>query len=195
MKTDNISINTISIIFRNIRAMFNYSISQEIISSDCYPSRKFKIKQEATLKRSLTMEQLRSLINLNPEKKKKEKLRDIFLLMIYLIGINVKDLLNVKEIVNNRIEYKRFKTGKLYSIKVKAQTWEIINKYKGTEYLLDIPYHENFINLLDNTLKKLGKIKYGEYNKKLITSIEPKLSSYYARHRYFHKHQIINRLN
>lgn len=102
--------------------------------------------------------------------------------MIYLIGINVKDLLNVKEIVNNRIEYKRFKTGRLYSIKIEPEAMEIIKRYRGTEYLLDIPYRENFTNHLDNTLKKLGKIKYGEYNKKLITSIEPKLSSYYARH-------------
>ena len=182
MKTDNISTNTISIIFRNIRAVFNYAISEEIISSDCYPFHKFKIKHEATRKRSLTLEQVRQLIALQPENEKKEKLRDIFLLMIYLIGINVKDLLNVKEIVNNRIEYKRFKTGRLYSIKIEPEAMGIIKRYRGTEYLLDIPYRENFTNHLDNTLKKLGKIKYGEYNKKLITSIEPKLSSYYARH-------------
>ena len=135
-----------------------------------------------TRKRALTIEQLRSLIKLQPETQEKTKIRDIFLLMVYLIGINTKDLLNIKEIVNGCIEYKRFKTGKLYSIKIEPEALDIINKYRGSEYLLDIPYRDNFTNHLDNTLKKLGAVEYGKYNKKLITPIEPKLSSYYARH-------------
>ena len=182
LKSINLAINTISIILRNMRAIFNYAINEEIISFDCYPFRKFKIKHEPTRKRALTIEQLRSLIKLQPETQEKTKIRDIFLLMVYLIGINTKDLLNIKEIVNGCIEYKRFKTGKLYSIKIEPEALDIINKYRGSEYLLDIPYRDNFTNHLDNTLKKLGAVEYGKYNKKLITPIEPKLSSYYARH-------------
>lgn len=182
LKQNNLSTNTISIIFRNIRAVFNYAINENIIPQDCYPFRKYKIKQEATRKRSLTIEQMRALIDLQPETPEKTKIRDIFLLMVYLIGINVKDLLNVEKITNDRIEYKRFKTGRLYSVKVEPEAMEIINKYKGTDFLLDIPFAENFTNRFDKTLKKLGKVEYGGYNKKIITPIEPKLSSYYARH-------------
>ncbi len=62
--------------------------------------------------------------------------RDMFMLMIYLIGINGIDLFNVKALVGDRIEYKREKTGKLYSVKVDPEAMEIINRYRGKEYLL-----------------------------------------------------------
>lgn len=103
--------------------------------------------------------------------------------MIYLIGITATDLLKLKEIRNDRIEYRRAKTNKLYSIKVEPEALAIINKYKGKDYLLDISYRENFVNRFDKTLKKLGAIKIeGVYHKQVITPIEPNLSSYYARH-------------
>lgn len=183
LNNKNLSINTISIILRNLRSVFNYAINENQISADLYPFKKFKIKQEPTRKRSLSVEQVRQLINLRPETKEKEKVRDLFLLMIYLIGINATDLLNLKEVRNGRIEYRRAKTKKLYSIKVEPEALAIINKYKGKDYLLDITYRENFVNHFDKTLKKLGTITTeGVYHKQVITPIEPNLSSYYARH-------------
>lgn len=183
LRNDNISINTISIIFRNIRAVFNYAISEEVISSNCYPFRKFKIKHEQTRKRSLSLEQVRQLISLCPETEEKTKARDLFLLIIYLIGINATDLLNLKEIRNGRIEYRRAKTNKLYSIKVEPEALAIINKYRGNDFLLDIAYKNNFINHFDKILKKLGTVStQGVYHKQIITPIESQLSSYYARH-------------
>ncbi|MDO5760967.1 MAG: phage integrase SAM-like domain-containing protein, partial [Bacteroidota bacterium] len=182
LKQDNLSINTISIILRNMRAVFNFAITNEIISSDCYPFRRYKIKQEETRKRALSLEQMRALINLHCDSDKKSKFRDIFLLMVYLIGINTKDLLNLKEITNGRIEYKRCKTGRLYSIKVEPEAMAIINKYRGSEFLLDIDNRNNFANHFDKVLKKLGNISYDANNRKELVSIEPMLSSYYARH-------------
>lgn len=182
LKQDKLSINTISIIFRNIRAVFNFAISEKTISQDCYPFREYKIKTEKTRKRALSLEQVRALIKLRPETPEKTKTRDIFLLMLYLIGINSKDLLNLTEIYNGRIEYKRAKTGRLYSVKIEPEAMEIINKYRGVEFLLNIAHRDNFTNRFDKVLKKLGKIDYGAYNKQKITPIEPMLSSYYARH-------------
>lgn len=164
----NLQTNTRSIIFRNIRAVFNYAISEGVINYDCYPFRKFKIKNEKTRKRNLTIEQVRQLISLNPDTPEKTKMRDIFMLMMYLIGINTKDLLDAKEIVNGRIEYKRAKTGRLYSIKVEPEAMAIIERYKGKDTLLDIPYPTHFNNHFGKTLKKLG--------------VDDKISSYYARH-------------
>lgn len=48
--------NARNIHFRNIRAVFNDAIDDEITTA--YPFRKFKIRPEATAKRSLTVEQL-----------------------------------------------------------------------------------------------------------------------------------------
>lgn len=164
----NLQTNTRSIIFRNIRAVFNYAISEGVINYDCYPFRKFKIQNEKTRKRNLTIDQVRKLIALHPDTPEKTKMRDIFMLMMYLIGINTKDLLNVKEIVDGRIEYKRAKTGRLYSIKVEPEAMAIIERYKGKDTLLDIPYPTHFNNHFGKTLKKLG--------------VDDKISSYYARH-------------
>ncbi len=52
-------VNAYAIHLRNIRAVFNYCIDEEYTS--LYPFRKFKIKKEETRKRSLTIEQLKTL--------------------------------------------------------------------------------------------------------------------------------------
>ena len=88
-------INAYAIHLRNIRAIFNYAIDENI--TNLYPFRKFKIKHEETRKRSLTLKQLRELINY-PCKNFEIRYRDIFLLMFYLIGINAVDLFNLSDI-------------------------------------------------------------------------------------------------
>lgn len=107
--------NTVSIHLRNIRAVFNEAIKNDIIT--CYPFKKFKIEQETTPKRSLLPEQLAMLRDYECEEHQK-KYRDIFMLIFYLIGINTKDLFSLtsKDAVNGRIEYRRAKTGRWYSI-------------------------------------------------------------------------------
>ena len=56
--------NARNIHFRNLRAVFNYAIDEEYTTN--YPFRKFKIKPEETEKRSLSVNELRSLICYNP---------------------------------------------------------------------------------------------------------------------------------
>jgi hypothetical protein len=52
-------INSRSINLRNIRAVFNYCIDENVTTN--YPFRKFTIKKEETPKRAITVEQLRQL--------------------------------------------------------------------------------------------------------------------------------------
>lgn len=85
LKEEGLKTNSISIILRNIRAVFNFAITEDVINYDCYPFRKFKIKTEPTRKRALTIDKVRRLIELNPDTPEKTKIRDIFILMIYLI--------------------------------------------------------------------------------------------------------------
>ena len=186
MVNSGLGTNYISIQLRNIRAVFNYGI-------DCgyttlYPFRNFKIKTKQTAKRSLTVEQLRTLRDYEVEPYQ-EKYRDIFMLMFYLIGINSVDLCNLKEsnIVNGRIEYYRAKTSKLYSIKIEPEAMEIINKYRGKTHLLDIlddySNYKDFIHRMNLGLKKVGKLeRKGLGGKKYITPLFPGISSYWARH-------------
>ena len=83
------------------------------------------------------MDDLRVIRNYQGEDFIKEY-QDMFMLMFYLIGVNSIDLYKASpdSIVDGRFEYKRSKTGRLFSIKVEPEAMEIIERYKGKEHLL-----------------------------------------------------------
>ena len=185
MSDEGLSINAQSIHFRNIRAVFNDAIDNELISQNTYPFRRFKIKTEKTIKRSLSIEELVTLRDYKCEKYL-EKYRDIFMLTFYLIGINTIDLLHLKEVQNEKIEYRRAKTKRLYSIQVLPEAKIIIDKYKGKDYLLDVldiyGNYKDFSRRLNRNLKRIGVIEIGKKGKKSIKPIFPQLTTYWARH-------------
>jgi len=186
---DTMKVNAYAIHLRNIRAVFNYCIDEEYTT--LYPFRKFQIKKEETRKRSLTVEQLRILRDY-PCEEYQEKYRDLFMLMFYLIGINASDLFlaKKKDVVNGRLEYKRNKTGRLYSIKIEPEAQEIIDRYSGSEekgYLLNVmdgySNYKDFLHRMGIGLKRIGEIeRKGLGGKKIIQPMFPNLSSYWSRH-------------
>lgn len=194
--------NSRNIHFRNIRAVFNYALDMDIDVH--YPFRQFKLKYEETRKRSLSLEDLRRFFNADTDEAQKQYL-DMFKLTFFLIGINLVDLVNLKpkDLINGRVEYKRAKTGKLYSIKVEPEAMEIIDKYKGVNYLIDIGdryrnYHDYTKKINDN-LKRIGDAPTVEtlpvnaiagkiytsrdsVSKKIFHPFFPDISLYWARH-------------
>lgn len=176
--------NARSVKLRNIRAAFNEAINNNVTAA--YPFRRYKVKTTATRKRSLTVEQLRQLFTM-PVEPTAEKFRDIFKLTFLLCGINMIDLCNLREIINGRIEYRRSKTGKLYSIKVEPEAMEMIEKYRGTNYLLfpldHYTDHLGFLSKINKALRKLGPVeRHGLGGKKYYEPLFPHLSTYWARH-------------
>ena len=180
-----LSQNTRNIHFKNIRTIINRAIDEEL--TDKYPFRRFKIKPEATRKRSLTVEELRKLFTCEVEPYQ-EMYRDMFKLIFMLIGINAVDLFNLKEVTSSgRVEYRRAKTHRLYSIKVEPEAMELIKKYPGTSGLLSISdrwtSHKDFIKWTNKGLQKIGEMKIvGRGGKKKITSFWPDITTYWARH-------------
>lgn len=181
-----LKINAYAIHLRNIRAVFNYAIDEE--ATTLYPFRKYHIKKEETKKRSLTVDQLRMLINYECDEYQ-VKYRDLFMLDFYLIGINIGNLLLLteKNVVNGRIEYYRNKTNKLISIEIPVEAKEIIDKYKGKEYLLDVmdvySDYRYFVKRMNTALKQIGETtRSGLGGKKDRKPLFPELSSYWARH-------------
>lgn len=179
-------VNAYAIHLRNIRSVFNYAIDEEYTT--LYPFRRFSIKKEETRKRSLTAEQLR-LLRDYPCEEYQIRYRDMFMLMFYLIGVNAADLFNAKHsaLVNGRFEYKRAKTGKLYSIKVEPEAQAIIEKYKGKDYLLNIMdeygNYKDFLHRMGIGLKQIGETeRKGLGGKKSRNPLFPDLSSYWSRH-------------
>ena len=154
------SINARNIHLRNIRAVFNDAIDNDITTA--YPFRKLKIRPAPTPKRNLSVEQFRDLTKMIV-KPHQQKYVDAFVLSVLLAGINIGDLclLQPKNIINGRVEYIRQKTGKLYSIRIEPETQALFDKYKGRNHLLSFadgckkhPY-KSFAMHMDNELSNL----------------------------------------
>ncbi|MCM1295839.1 MAG: site-specific integrase [Muribaculaceae bacterium] len=176
--------NARNIHMRNIRAVFNYAIDNEYTTA--YPFRRFKIHAEETRKRSLLVEELREIFEY-PVEDYAVIYRDMFKLIFMLIGINVVDLHRLTKIKRGRIEYRRAKTGRLYSIKVEPEAMKLIEKYKGDKGLLVIADrwtdHKNFRHQINKALQRFGKVeRVGQGGKKIVTPEWPELTTYWARH-------------
>ena len=177
--------NARNIHLRNIRAVFNDAIDDEITTA--YPFRRFKIRPEPTAKRSLTVEQLRTLFNYPDVEEYAQKHLDMFKLIFFFIGINTIDFFNLKEITSDgRIEYRRSKTGRLYSIKVEPEAMEIINKYRGKDFLLNMhdtyTRHQDYSKRLNKALQRIGKTTIGKRGAKTFEPLFSKITTYWARH-------------
>lgn len=132
--------NTCGLYLRCLRAVFNTAIDDEVTTA--YPFRRYKIKTEPSVKRSLELPALRSLWALRPAGALEAFALDIFRLIFLLMGINVKDLydLRVGDYSSGRLSYRRAKTGHLYDIKVEPEAAALIARYRspGGVWLLDL---------------------------------------------------------
>lgn len=185
LKGQGLSVNSINLHIRNIRAVFNDAINEDKAEQNLYPFRKFKLKSEETRKRSLTVEQLRAIRDWPCEPHEQQYI-DIFMLMFYLRGINMIDLAGLTKIDNGRVEFRRAKTGRLYSIKIEPEAEAIINKYRGKNFLLNInerySNYKNYLHRMNRNLKEFGYTRVGKRGKKDKEGAFPFLSTYYTRH-------------
>ena len=178
--------NARNIHLRNIRHVCNVAVTEHITTF--YDFRGFSIKAVPTVKRSLSVEKLRQLFSLDVEPHQLKYL-DCFKLIFFLIGINTIDLCHLRksDVKDGRIEYKRSKTGRDYSIKIEPEAAEIIDEYSGKgRWLLNIlDRYENFKDFahrLNENLQKMGNVEVGKHGKKTREPLFPSLTTYWARH-------------
>ncbi len=174
--------NARNIHLRNIRAVYNEWAEQVDAP---YPFKKFKIVAEVTQDRSLTSKTLRELFS-SPCTESQRRYLDYFKLIFLLAGLNVGDLARLKTLTNGRIEGVRHKTGQPFSLCVLPEAEEIIKKYKGEGYLVDILNHysdyRSFAHALNDNIKRIGQ-SYNQHTKKWEgASIAPNASVYWARY-------------
>lgn len=188
-----LSVNSRGMHLHNLRNVINYAYDEGITQQ--YAFRNFKIPHEETAMRVLPIEKFRQLLNL-PLSKVDEEHRDMFLLSFYLIGINMVDMGNLTDanIVDGRLEYRRAKTGKFYSIKIENEAWDIINRYRGKKHLLACfdryKSHKVYMQHHNNALRRMGPIKLNEDGKPMYTDnhlpimqpLESEITSYWARY-------------
>ena len=142
------------------------------------PFEYFKIpKQEATRKRAITPEQIKSIWNMpyqNIHKGAKHTCRpdlakDCFILSFCLMGINSADLYNATLLRDNRLVYCRTKTKERRLDKAKMEVivpdmvLPIIEKYRDTtgqrllRFYKDYRDHKAFNKAINKGLKEIGK--------------------------------------
>lgn len=187
-----LSVNSKAMHLRNLRNVFNYAIDENITTN--YPFRNYRIVSEETAMRVLPVEKMRQLLAL-PLSAYDTEYRDIFMLSFYLVGINMVDLsaLTKENIVEDRIEYRRAKTGKFYSIKIEPEAQAILDKYKGKKHLL-APFdkydnYKDYVAHLNAALRKVGPIKkvggkpqYTKNHLPVMVPLEAGITSYWARY-------------
>jgi integrase len=123
--------------------------------------------------------------------------RDLFMLSFYLCGIRPVDLLMVKksQVQEGRLVYcpQKLNGRTKLSIKIEPEAWEIIRKYEGEEYLINVlesrSDYRAFCQHWNKALKAIGTdvITHhtGRRGKKYYTTkhegIIPYITVYYAR--------------
>lgn len=193
-------VNTRGIHLRNIRAVMNAAIDEGVVPADLYPFRRFKIKKEETMKRSLPVGDLRRLRDY-PCEGWQRKYVDVFMLSFYLAGINLVDLMGLPPLgADGVIRYRRSKTGVLCQLSVPPEARAIIERYRGERHLLWFGerlkpgaegWHD-WLHRFNEGLQKVGPSGYmyvrrkgqcgGKQRVKVYNALFPELTSYWARH-------------
>ena len=182
--------NTIGIRFRTLRAIYNLAIEQNLVKAESYPFKKYKVShlQEETLKRSLSKQDIERIFAYKSANRYMRFPIDIFAFTYYCGGINFIDIANLTQanIVEDKLIYKRHKTGKLIKIPLQPQAVELIKKYhcKENPYLFPIlsDFHKTEIQKANRIHKVITKVnkRLKEIGEELHLPIS--LTTYVARH-------------
>ncbi len=184
------STNSIGVYMRNIRVIFNRAIKEGHAKRDWYPFNDFSIKKEKTKKRAVHKEVITSIQNVDlPKGQRIWHARNYFLFSFYAMGINFIDIAYLKpsNIINDRLEYKRHKTNKSFSVKITKLMMEILNEYLPDKKLDDyifpiiIRKEDSYTEYRDiSNKRRVYNIMLHKISKEC--NLEVNLTSYVSRH-------------
>lgn len=186
------SVNGLSVHMRTLKALYNRAVKRELIEREPYPFASYTIKHEKTRKRAISEADIMRLKEVTPQTSRQQRAQDYFLMSFYLMGASFIDLafLRKENIVDDRIEYKRKKTGQLHSIKITAPLKKLIDKYLEPKQKAENPYILNVIKGdTEQERYTAARDEMRRYNKALkelakIAGVEAEVTSYTARHSY-----------
>ena len=165
-------------------------MEDDAVSPDCYPFKKFKVSRlhEETVKRSLSKADVERVLAYKSTNRYMRFPIDIFAFTYYCGGINFIDIahLTPANLIEDKLVYKRHKTGKLIKIPLQPQALELIKKYhrKESPYLFPIlsSFHKTEIQKSNRIHKVIAKVnkRLKEIGEELNLPIP--LTTYVARH-------------
>lgn len=189
---------TIGIYLRPLRAMFNKAIADNVINDRIYPfgKNKYKLRAPRPVKKALSKQELKTLMDAEPQNEFQKKAKDFWFLSFACNGINLKDLayLKWKDIKGDELQFLRAKTAltnegqRTTSIYLNDFTKKVIKKYgtdpdnpsgyvfpilkEGDSIEQDKKEIGNFVRYINQHIKKLAK----------TIGIDTKISYQWARH-------------
>ena len=157
---------------RGIRSLYNKCKDHhnkedyDIIVIPNTPFKRVQIPEYRRRRKNLQVEIIKSIRDKHYDTERENFARDMFLMMFYLMGINVNDLFNLQPPIVGRIEYERSKTNtkdNIYkfplSIKIEPELKYLIDKYSSNGFLSDIKSKYtcsyNFMKAINIGLKRI----------------------------------------
>ncbi|MFT4223159.1 phage integrase SAM-like domain-containing protein [Dysgonomonas sp.] len=193
--------NTISIKMRTLKAVYNKAVKDNIIKQEYSPFSGYSVSKlkEDTVKRSITKDEILKIIDfdVNRISKRPQSLlqfsKDLFLFSYFGCGINMIDIayLKIENIQDNRVIYKRHKTGKAISFSLQTYVIDIICKYEDVNSNYLFPILDDSVHItVEQQIRRIKKVTY-VVNKNLkqignVMNLKIPLTTYMARHTNFH---------
>lgn len=190
------SYTSISIYLRALRAIINQAIDKKVIAAENYPFRNYEIPSGRNVKKALSEDDVKKLLNYSPVKKDQQKALDFWLLSYLCSGINFADIISIKpaNIIGDYLHFVRQKTKNtkkkdLRPIKVglHPRAKQIIGQYKNTNPENPYLFPVLEANLSAKTIKNRCQrfIKWVNKRMDIIArdlQIDQKVRTYEARH-------------
>jgi integrase len=164
-----VSENSISVYMRELRSLMNMAIKEGFCKESDYPFKTYKISKlnNETQKRAISKEEMIKIIDYEADINSNHwHSKNYFIFSFYNVGMNFRDLAQLKwsNILNDRIMYKRAKTGKQFDVKVQPRTRAILDYYSHdnentNDYIFPIlnpKIHKTQQSIIDR-IKKVNK--------------------------------------
>ena len=163
---------TISCYLRSIRAMFNKYKSHhndedfDIIPIPHDPFKKITIPKYRRKRKNIDIETIKKIRDYKPETEREEIARDVFMMLFYLMGINMVDLYHLNKTRSGRVEWQRSKVDKAdadylvpLSVRIEPELKPLFEKYTNGMLLSELrgryKKHDYFITAVNKGLKKI----------------------------------------
>ncbi|MFN8301933.1 MAG: site-specific integrase [Saprospiraceae bacterium] len=191
-------LNGLSFNMRTLRSIYNKALKEGVVEKNHYPFQQYKIKKEATVKRAIDQDALKRIVQIQLEPDHQcFHARNFFLASFMMYGMSFVDMafLKKKDIVGDRIRYRRQKTGRLYDLKMTDNLREIFAFYlkDKTEEDFIFPFIRRELLLEQHKDLHQARKMYNKALKKLanLCDIEEHVTSYVSRHS-FATHAMMN---
>ncbi len=184
LKTQGVTMNTVSFYMRILRAVYNRAVEKDL-TTNRNPFKHVYTGIDKTIKRAIPLKAIKQIKNLDLSLQPSlDFARDMFLFSFYTRGMSFIDMayLKKKDLQNGILSYRRRKTGQQLFIRWEKCMQEIIDKHPktDTDYMLSIiktsgnerQQYRNALRIVNNKLKDIS----------VMVGLQTNLTMYVSRH-------------